>query len=180
MCPCVFVSGSLFHTQFCFQTVGRRVIVADIAFDAALDKEGFEHTDDGAPQEDEGNAAPKVRIGIVPSNGSDGGMVILRVFDNTSASDAGLVPGDIITHWDGGVIESARIRLGAVGSSPSRADDAEAALEGLASRERHVIQRRFYDGCTLRSMGDELGVCLERVRQIQNRALGRMRDAFAA
>ncbi|MEX0877009.1 MAG: PDZ domain-containing protein, partial [Phycisphaerales bacterium] len=49
---------------------------------------------------------PTVRVGIIPSNASDGGMRIERVFEDTSASQAGLRPGDRITKWDGTEIDA--------------------------------------------------------------------------
>lgn len=80
-------------------------LVADIALAAARDKGDFLHRDDGDPDAPSA-AAPKVRVGIVPSNGRDGGMVILRVFEGTSAGEAGLEPSDLVTHWDGVRIDS--------------------------------------------------------------------------
>lgn len=79
-------------------------IVAQIAFDAATDTSGFPHTDDNSNVAT--NEPPKVRVGIVPSNVAGQGMRVLRIFDNTSASEAGLESGDLITHWDGDPIES--------------------------------------------------------------------------
>ena len=37
---------------------------------------------------------------------SDGGFSVQRVFDNTSASNAGLQSGDLVTHWNGNAISS--------------------------------------------------------------------------
>jgi RNA polymerase sigma factor (sigma-70 family) len=55
----------------------------------------------------------------------------------------------------------------------------EDALAGLSERERLVIERRFGINQprehTLAEVADELGVSLERVRQIQVRALGKLR-----
>lgn len=57
-------------------------------------------------------------------------------------------------------------------------DGIEMALERLSERERLVIQRRFGIGGggehTLAQIADELGVSLERVRQIQVRAISKM------
>lgn len=57
-------------------------------------------------------------------------------------------------------------------------DGIELALDRLSERERRVIERRFgIDGGgehTLAQIADELGVSLERVRQIQVRAIAKM------
>lgn len=54
------------------------------------------------------------------------------------------------------------------------------ALEGLGERERYVVQMRFGIGTerehTLAEVAEQLGVSLERVRQIQVRALGKLRS----
>jgi RNA polymerase primary sigma factor len=53
------------------------------------------------------------------------------------------------------------------------------ALDSLSDRERYVVQQRFGVGAerehTLAEVAKELGVSLERVRQIQVRALGKLR-----
>jgi len=53
----------------------------------------------------------------------------------------------------------------------------------LDAKERMVIVRRYglegSDACTLVQLGAELGCTRERVRQIQDAALKRMRQAFA-
>jgi RNA polymerase primary sigma factor len=54
-------------------------------------------------------------------------------------------------------------------------------VDRLSERERTVVQRRFGLGVpqqTLREIGDRLGVSAERVRQIEERALRRLRDAI--
>lgn len=52
-------------------------------------------------------------------------------------------------------------------------------LDKLDARERHIIQRRFGLGgkeeCTLESLGRELGITKERVRQIESRAQEKIR-----
>lgn len=79
-------------------------LVSDIAFDAATYTGDIIHPDDKKTSAD--NEGPKVRIGIIPSNARDGGMRIERVFEDTSASQAGLRPGDRITKWNGTDIDS--------------------------------------------------------------------------
>ena len=55
------------------------------------------------------------------------------------------------------------------------------ALAQLDNRERMIIeQRRLQDeGATLEELGRELGVSKERVRQLEHRALGKMRTALS-
>jgi len=54
------------------------------------------------------------------------------------------------------------------------------ALEVLNDREKRIIKRRRLseDGATLESLGVELGISKERVRQIENRALEKLRGAL--
>jgi len=54
------------------------------------------------------------------------------------------------------------------------------ALEILNDREKRIINRRRLseDGATLESLGVELGISKERVRQIENRALEKLRGAL--
>ena len=55
-----------------------------------------------------------------------------------------------------------------------------AALAELTPREQTIIRRRHLldDGATLRDLGYEFGISKERVRQIENRALGKLRRAM--
>ena len=54
------------------------------------------------------------------------------------------------------------------------------ALEVLNERERRIIQERRLqdDGATLESLGAKLGISKERVRQIENRAMEKLRAAL--
>ena len=54
------------------------------------------------------------------------------------------------------------------------------ALDVLNDREKSIIQQRRLseDGATLESLGDQLGISKERVRQIENRALEKLRSAL--
>ncbi|MCC7274370.1 MAG: RNA polymerase factor sigma-32 [Alphaproteobacteria bacterium] len=56
------------------------------------------------------------------------------------------------------------------------------ALQGLTPRERRIIcERRLVDeGATLEDLGRALGVSKERVRQLESRALGKLRAAMRA
>jgi RNA polymerase sigma-32 factor len=61
-----------------------------------------------------------------------------------------------------------------------RSDWLRGALEILNEREKRIIMRRRLteDGATLESLGVELGISKERVRQIENRALEKLRGAL--
>lgn len=85
------------------------IVVSEIALDAATMREPFIHR--RAPnakghKANQENDQPTIRIGIIPADSSDGGLLVQRVFDNTSASNAGLQSGDRITHWGGDAISS--------------------------------------------------------------------------
>ena len=56
------------------------------------------------------------------------------------------------------------------------------ALTQLDRRERRIIERRRLteDGTTLEELGEELGVSKERVRQLEHRALGKLRQSLLA
>ncbi|WP_305080317.1 RNA polymerase sigma factor RpoD/SigA [Pseudonocardia sp. ICBG1034] len=63
------------------------------------------------------------------------------------------------------------------------AEDIAAALSILSERERTIIDRRFGfvgDASTLDTIGGELGVTRERIRQIQSKALGRLETELRA
>jgi hypothetical protein len=80
-------------------------LVSDIAFDTAMLVGDIPHPDD--KQADASSEGPKVRVGIIPSNArNNGGMRVERVFEDTSASQAGLRPGDVITKWNGTPIDA--------------------------------------------------------------------------
>lgn len=49
------------------------------------------------------------------------------------------------------------------------------AMETLSPREQDVLHRRFFDGETLREIGDRQGVQQERIRQLEAKALRKMR-----
>ncbi len=57
-----------------------------------------------------------------------------------------------------------------------------AALDVLTDREAHIIkERRLQDeASTLESLGEKLGISKERVRQIENRALEKLKEALLA
>lgn len=59
--------------------------------------------DPGSRQRMGGPGGVRVRVGIAPGDysGEAGGIVVARVFDGTSAADAGLKEGDRITVWNG-------------------------------------------------------------------------------
>ena len=64
--------------------------------------------------------------------------------------------------------------------SGSRSRWLAAALTELSDRERRIIERRRLvdDGATLEELGKELGVSKERVRQLESRALGKLKASI--
>jgi RNA polymerase sigma factor (sigma-70 family) len=54
-------------------------------------------------------------------------------------------------------------------------DDLHAALDRLDPRERECLLLLFFEGLLLREVGERWGLCKERVRQIKERALTRLR-----
>jgi RNA polymerase sigma-32 factor len=67
--------------------------------------------------------------------------------------------------------------------SRARAKTAVAsALEGLSERERLIVRERMMsdEPTTLKALGDILGVSKERVRQLEERAMGKLRNELEA
>ena len=64
--------------------------------------------------------------------------------------------------------------------SDRRTEWLQAALRELNGRELRIVRQRRLteEGATLESLGDELGISKERVRQIENRALQKLRTAL--
>ena len=65
----------------------------------------------------------------------------------------------------------------------SEVDQVRRLLKGLSERERTILHGRFGLDCaelTLRELAERLGVSAERVRQIEERALSRLREAVDA
>ena len=57
------------------------------------------------------------------------------------------------------------------------------ALDSLDARSRRIIEARWLaekDPATLHDLADEFGVSAERIRQIENKALGKMKTSMAA
>ncbi len=74
-----------------------------IAIDIATNPRGLDFSDP-EPQPERPSrprTGPKVRTGIIPSPTSDEGVLVRRVFDSTSAADAGIEADDVILEWDG-------------------------------------------------------------------------------
>ncbi|HSH06429.1 MAG TPA: RNA polymerase sigma factor RpoH [Burkholderiales bacterium] len=64
-----------------------------------------------------------------------------------------------------------------------RAHGLAKALDGLDDRSRRIIEARWLrekDAATLHELADEFGVSAERIRQIESKALEKMRKAIAA
>jgi len=59
-------------------------------------------------------------------------------------------------------------------------EQVQAALSGLSERERDIIQRRILadEPLTLESLGSEYGVSRERIRQLEKRALKKLKDVL--
>lgn len=93
-------------------------------------------------------------------------------FDAPIGEDEDSVLGDIIP--DSGAVEPFN-----AASDSLLAEDLSAVLDELPARERRVIVLRFgLEGeapLTLKDIGDELGVTRERVRQVEAKALGKLR-----
>lgn len=86
---------------------GARValLVADIAAAYLTRPEPFTHRR-AAEQADANAGQPTVRLGVLPANSTRGGVLIQRVFPDTSASDAGIRPDDRILTWNGEELRS--------------------------------------------------------------------------
>lgn len=52
----------------------------------------------------------------------------------------------------------------------------EEAISGLTAKERHVLKARFWEGKSLWRIGEEFDVQPERIRQIEAKALRKLRD----
>ena len=57
----------------------------------------------------------------------------------------------------------------------------EHALTGLDDRSRHILQRRWLDEekATLQELADKYHISAERVRQLENNAIKKLRTAMA-
>lgn len=49
------------------------------------------------------------------------------------------------------------------------------AMETLSPREHDILHRRFFDGETLKEIGDRQGVTVESIRRVERRALRKMK-----
>ena len=64
-----------------------------------------------------------------------------------------------------------------------RGEGLENALKNLDARSRRIIEARWLvekDPATLHDLADEFGVSAERIRQIEHKALGKMKESMAA
>lgn len=75
------------------------LLCTDVAVAAATQRERLVHRRDRGAVE-AANREPNVRLGILPANSGKGGVLVRRVFPDTSASDAGLQPDDRILTWN--------------------------------------------------------------------------------
>lgn len=62
----------------------------------------------------------------------------------------------------------------------SMRDSLAQAMQRLDPRERHIIEMRFYgeSDCTLADVGRDLGLSRERIRQLEERAMKKLRGAL--
>ncbi|MFK7884293.1 MAG: M28 family peptidase [Phycisphaerales bacterium] len=75
------------------------LLCAEIAVEAGTRRDRLVHRRDRDTAEQQ-NREPRVRLGILPANSGKGGVLVRRVFPDTSASSAGLQPDDRILNWD--------------------------------------------------------------------------------
>lgn len=76
------------------------LLCADVGFASATQRDRLTHRRDRGTVE-AANREPRVRLGVLPANSGKGGVLVRRVFPDTSASDAGLQPNDRILTWNG-------------------------------------------------------------------------------
>lgn len=82
---------------------------------------------------------------------------------------------------DGEMAPEVAVALATAGDGQSESDEADRLrwhLRHLDPRDREVITRVTINGELLRVVADDLGVCMERVRQIEGRALAVLRFAL--
>lgn len=85
---------------------------------------------------------------------------------------------DVGPTCSGGTAMKIALDIGEVGADPLVAfvnEDIAEALRFLPTREQEVIVRRFHKGMTLREIGEEFGTTRERIRQIEKRALAKLK-----
>jgi peptidase M28-like protein/PDZ domain-containing protein len=82
------------------------LLVSAMAKDAATRTERLVHPMAKHKADKPEKDGPNVRVGIIPANSSKPGMEVQRVFDDTSASAAGLQAGDRIIKWNGQNLDS--------------------------------------------------------------------------
>ncbi len=70
--------------------------------------------------------------------------------------------------------------LPTVEPEPSFSEETEKMLKTLDPRDRKILVDRFINGQTLQSIGDYLGITKERTRQVQSRALRKLKGAFTS
>ncbi len=88
-------------------------LIEDIALDVAAREQKFAYEEPPAsPGRNRGYA--RVRLGITPGMGGEVemGVLVEDVAQDTSAADAGIVPGDIIVAWEGQPLEEVRDLFG--------------------------------------------------------------------
>lgn len=67
-------------------------------------------------------------------------------------------------------------RIGGADTMDVPDPDLAAALEQLDERDQKLLYRRFWDGCSQREIGDELGVSQAHVSRLEKRALAQLKE----
>ncbi len=132
--------------------LGRRASVEEIATEAQMSVE----TTEAALA---GRAMPKLVASMDTPIADTQGLTI----GDTLVADAAERP-DIVME-EASTVAGARAAI-------------EAVMAGFVERHREVIRLRFLQGLTLEGLGERMGVTRERVRQIETKAVPRLREAL--
>jgi RNA polymerase sigma factor (sigma-70 family) len=77
-------------------------------------------------------------------------------------------------------VSSARCRRAAASDSVDARDELRVGMEELKDLEKLILDARFNRGHTLKAVSELVGVSSERVRQIQEKAMAKVRERLAA
>ena len=118
----------------------------------------------------------------VPKRDVDGMSVRLAASDQSLNAPVG-EEGDL--SWQDYVVDerpNPETNAIATKDGETRSDWVKTALSELPTREERIIRARLLedDTLTLEALGAELGVSKERVRQLEKRALGKLKERFQA
>lgn len=96
---------------------------------------------------------------------------------DVDAAERAMAIVDVDTFADDGLPSG--LALASVPDESSAGDDAElceSIMSCLTDREKKIIVARFWEKKSLSKVGEMFGVSKERIRQLQNKALGKMRS----